>query len=135
LSKKFLDRANKELERAKKALKSSRILLDSGLFEDSISRAYYSVLHAAKAALSIKGIDTDTHEGVRRMFGLHLVKKGEIAKEFARILIAEQEDREIGDYAIGIEIPKDRAAKRVDEAEKFLSEIEKFINNFLNEEK
>jgi len=134
LSEKLFDRANKELERAKKALKSSRILLDSGLFEDSISRAYYSVLHAAKAALSLKGVDTDSHKGVRRMFGFYLVKKGEIAKEYARILIAEQEDREIGDYSIGIEISEDRAAKRVDEAEKFLIEIEKFINNFSNQE-
>lgn len=133
MSKRLYDEADKELQRAKKALKSAQILLNSGLFEDSISRAYYSVLHAAKAALSVKGVDTDTHAGVRRMFGLYLVKKGEIAKEFATILIAEQEDREIGDYAIGIEIPKDRAAKRVDEAEKFLNEIEKFINNSLNE--
>jgi uncharacterized protein (UPF0332 family) len=38
---------------------------------------------------------------------------------------------EIGDYAIGIEISKDRATKRVNEAEKFLSEIEKFVNNSL----
>lgn len=127
MSKNSYDRASKELERAKKALKASKLLLDSGLFEDSISRAYYAVLHAAKAALTLKGIDIDTHEGVKRMFGLHLVKKGEIPKEYARILIAEQEDREIGDYAIEIEIPKDRATKRVVEAEKFLNMIEKFI--------
>jgi len=127
LSKK--DEANKELQRAKKALKSAQILLNSGLQEDSISRAYYSVLHAAKAALAVKGINADTHEGVKRMFGLHLVKKREIDKEYAKILIAEQEDREIGDYAIGIEIPEDRAAKRVNEAERFLNEIENFITN------
>jgi uncharacterized protein (UPF0332 family) len=93
LSESFSVRVDRELKRAKKALKSSKILLDSELFEDSISRAYYSVLHAAKAALSIKGVDTDSHEGVRRMFGLHLVKNGNIGKEFARILVAEQEDR------------------------------------------
>lgn len=127
MSKNLYDRANKELERAKKALKSLKLLLDSELFEDSISRAYYAVLHAAKAALTFKGIDVDTHEGVRRMFGLHLVKKGEIPKEYARILIAEQEDREIGDYAVGIEISRDRAAKRVAEAVKFLNMMEKFI--------
>ena len=126
------DEANKELQRAKKALKSAQILLNSKLLEDSVSRAYYSVLHAAKAALAVKGINVETHEGVKRMFGLHLVKKGEIGKEYAKILIAGQEDREIGDYAIGIDIPEDRAVKRVDEAEKFLIEIERFINNSLN---
>ena len=61
------------------------------------------------------------------MFGLHLVKSGKIEKEFAAILTAEQEDREIGDYDIYIEIEQDRAAKRVNDAEKFVHRIEKYL--------
>ena len=61
------------------------------------------------------------------MFGLHLVKTGKIEREFARILTAEQEDREIGDYDIDIEIEQDTAIKRVQDAEKFIERIEKFL--------
>ena len=44
----------KELDRAREALESSRLLLKGGLLVDALSRAYYAVLHAAKAALLAK---------------------------------------------------------------------------------
>jgi len=92
------DLSQKELTRAKKALQAAKTLLENQLYEDCVSRAYYAVLHAAKAALVTVGIEPESHHAVRRMFGLHLVKAGKIEKEFAKILTAEQEDREIGDY-------------------------------------
>lgn len=94
------DVSQKELSRSKKALSAAKALLAYQLYEDCVSRAYYSVLHAAKAALAIEGIEPQSHHAVRRMFGLYLVKTGKIEKDFARILTAEQEDREIGDYNI-----------------------------------
>jgi len=45
----------------------------------------------------------------------------------AKILTAEQEDREIGDYDIHIEIEQDTALKRVLDAEKFVQRIEKYL--------
>lgn len=101
--------------------------MKEGLFEDCVSRAYYAVLHAAKAALSLAGIESDTHNGVRRMFSLHLVKTEKIEKEFAKILTREQEDREIGDYEVGIEIEEDLARERIEEAEKFVQRIEQYL--------
>ncbi|MBE0477501.1 HEPN domain-containing protein [Candidatus Aerophobetes bacterium] len=119
--------ANKELIRAKKALLAAKTLLEKDLFEDCVSRAYYAVLHAAKAALTLSKIEVDTHNGVRRMFGLHLVKTGKIEKEFAKILTREQEDREMGDYEVGVEIEEETARQRVNEAEKFIRRIEQYL--------
>jgi len=121
------DLSQKELIRAKKALLAAKTLLEHQLYEDCVSRSYYAVLHAAKAALARKGVEPESHHAVRRMFGLHLVKTGEIEKDFARILTAEQEDREIGDYDIHIEIEQDTALKRVRDAEKFVERIEKYL--------
>ena len=121
------DISQKELIRAKKALLAAKTLLENQLYEDCVSRAYYAVLHAAKAALVIEGVEPQSHHAVRRMFGLHLVKTGKIEKEFARILTAEQEDREIGDYDIHIEIEQDTALKRVRDAEKFVDRIDKYL--------
>ncbi len=95
--KRACERAFKELARSKKALLAAKLLIEKDLYEDCVSRAYYAVLHAAKAALALSEVEVDTHKGVRRMFGLHLVKTGKIEREFAKILTAEQEDREIGD--------------------------------------
>ena len=121
------DISQKELIRAKKALLAAKTLLEYQLYEDCVSRAYYAVLHATKAALAIEGVEPQSHHAARRMFGLHLVKTGKIEKEFARILTAEQEDREIGDYDIHIEIEQDTALKRVLDAEKFVERIEKYL--------
>lgn len=120
-------RAQKEMARAHKALLAAKTLLENQLYEDCVSRAYYAVLHAAKAALTTVNIEPQSHYAVRRLFGLHLVKNGKIEKDFAKILTAEQEDREIGDYDICIEIEQDRAAKRVSDAEKFVKRIEKYL--------
>lgn len=119
--------SQKELTRAKKALQAAKILLENQLYEDCVSRAYYAVLHAAKAALVTVGIEPESHYAVRRMFGLHLVKSGKIEKEFAVILTTQQEDRETGDYDIDIEIEQDRATKSVLDAEKFIQRIEKHL--------
>jgi len=121
------ERAVKELSRAKNALLAAKMLIEKNLFEDCVSRAYYAVLHAAKAALALSEVEVDTHNGVRSMFGLHLVKPGKIEREFAKILTAEHEDREIGDYEIYIEIEPARARQRVNEAEKFVQRIEQYL--------
>ncbi|MBA7703309.1 hypothetical protein ES703_112091 [subsurface metagenome] len=121
------DLSQKELTRANKALMAAKTLLENQLYQDCVSRSYYAVLHAAKAALATVGVEPESHHAVRRMFGFHLVKTGKVEKDFARILTAEQEDREIGDYDIDIEIEQDRAAKRVNDAEKFIKRIENHL--------
>lgn len=119
--------SQKELNRAQKALLAAKTLLENQLYEDCVSRSYYAVLHAAKAALVKVGVEAESHQAVRRMFGLHLVKTEQIEKRFAEILTAQQEDREIGDYDIYLDIEQDRASKRVLDAEKFIQRIEKYL--------
>jgi hypothetical protein len=85
--------------------------LENQLYEDCVSRSYYAVLHAAKAALIKIGVEAESHRAVRRMFGLHLVKTEQIEKHFSQILTAQQE----------------RAAKRVHDAERFVRRIEKYL--------
>jgi hypothetical protein len=121
------DSSRKELIRAGKALLAAKTLLENRLYEDCVSRAYYSVLHAAKAVLATEGIEPQSHYAVRRMFGLQFVKTGKIEKDYARILTAEQEDREISDYDIHVEMEQDTAQKRVADAERFLKRIEKYL--------
>ena len=125
---KAIEKAQKELARAKKALRAAKNLLNDDLPEDSVSRAYYAVMHAAKGALALTGIETSSHQGVRNQFGLHLVKPGKIENEYARILDLEYDSREIGDYEIDLEIPREVADERVNSAVEFIKRIEKYIS-------
>ena len=129
MSEKLRQLIDGEITRADSALAASKVLLEKELLDDAVSRAYYASLHAAKAALLSKGIETSSHRGVLSMFGLHLVKSGDIEIEYAKMLAVEKEDREIGDYDITVEISEERAEERVEEAEKFVERIKRFLKH------
>jgi uncharacterized protein (UPF0332 family) len=118
----------KEIERGEKALKAAQLLSENGLYEDAVSRAYYAVLHLAKAALLSQGVRTSSHKGVLAMFGLHLVEKGLIGPDLARILAKEKEERELGDYDVMIDIDQERAKERIRQAEQFITTVKSFLS-------
>ncbi len=62
MSQKSLLLARKELIRAAKSLHAAEMLLEHGLDEDAVSRAYYAVLHASKSALASLDIFPATHQ-------------------------------------------------------------------------
>jgi len=128
MNQKSLILARKELARADKSLRAAETLLEHKLYEDAVSRAYYAVLHASKAALAPLDIFPESHQSVRRMFGLHLVKAKIIEREYATILTAEQEDRELSDYDITLTIGNDRASQRVSDARRFVARIEAYLD-------
>ena len=116
------------MARAGKSMRAANILFAEELFEDAVSRAYYAVLHAARAAPSTLDIAPSTHDGVRRMFGLHLVRPGLLEKEYAVIFTAEKEDRELGDYDVAFDMEKDRAQQRITDAMAFVKRVSRFLD-------
>ena len=79
-----------EWRQAVKTQGAAELLLEAGFYEDAVSRAYYAVLHAAKAALLARDIITESHTAVRRLFGKELVQPGLLEKEWAMILAHAQ---------------------------------------------
>ncbi len=65
------------------ALESAKVLYRSELYDDSISRAYYSILHAARAVLLTQNLVTKSHSGLQRLFGQYFVLTGELEKEYS----------------------------------------------------
>ena len=70
-----------EWRRGISALHAARLMQAEGLYEDSVSRAYYSIFHAARTALHLHSVTTRSHRGIRRLFGLHLIKPGHIESQ------------------------------------------------------
>ena len=116
-----------ELNRAKDSLKAAEQLLEFGLFADSVSRSYYAVYHSARALLLKHSLVPKTHKGVASLFAQHFVKTGKIPKEFMVILKEEKEDRQLGDYEPLEEFDSQRAEKRLNDAKRFLLQMEKLI--------
>lgn len=117
----------KEFERAEKSLKSAQVLLKDNLLEDAISRAYYAILHAAKAALLVESINVESHRAVRRLFGQHLIQTGKINVKYSIILAEEQDDRYLADYDVVFSPEKEQCQKRVEDAENFLGAIKEHL--------
>ena len=115
-----------DLQRAIKAVRAAESLLDNGFPEDAVSRAYYAVLHAARAALMVEGLAARTHTGVRRRFGTDLVQSGSIEGEWAKVLARAQSARETADYDTATAMDEERAADLVDQARRFVARMAEF---------
>ena len=75
-----------EWRRAAESLGAARSCHRDGYYADTVSLAHYAILHSAKASLQFHGITAESHPGVRRMFGQHLVKTGLVEPEWASAL-------------------------------------------------
>lgn len=62
------EHAEGELRLARQALGAASQLLGTGALEDSTSRLYYAVFHAARAALTVHGLYSRTHSGLIHLF-------------------------------------------------------------------
>jgi len=117
----------KELKRSLQSLQAAENLLEDGLLADTISRAYYAVLHAAKAALLKVDVSTRSHRGVIREFSKHFILTNKIEIEYGEILKKAKEDRELSDYDVWGEFEIEQAKTRVEEAKRFVNKIHEFL--------
>lgn len=116
-----------EWRRAAKSLGAAGVLLRAGYSEDSISRTYYAVLHAVKSALFVHDVAVSRHAAARSMFGLHLVRSGEIEREWAGVLAEGLDDRLRADYGIEVGISSEEADDDHEQAKAFLDRIRRYL--------
>jgi len=119
--------AKAHLEKAVKRLRVAEKLLDDNEYEDAVSRAYYAMYHAAKAALAQVNVFPKTHEGVVSEFGKRLVLTGIFPKELGKNLADAKAARETYEYSITATTGKTEAETIVFSAQKFVKAIEKHL--------
>lgn len=87
-----------EWRRATESLQAAEMLAREGYHADAVSRAYYAILHATKAALQVHDVAVESHAAARRLFGYHLVRTDEIEVEWSAFLAEGLDDRLAADY-------------------------------------
>jgi len=115
------------IQKAEKKLEVAERLFKSGDYEDSVSRAYYAVFHAAQALLLTEGEHAESHKGVVTLFGLLFVKTGKFGKNIGKYLANLKDDRESGDYEVFSYIDKETAETALSEAKEFLKEAKLYL--------
>ena len=115
------------LEKARRKLGAAKKLLELGEYEDAVSRAYYCIFHAAKAALASENLFPRTHEGTIREFGSRFIKEKRLPKELGIIFSDARSLRETADYTTKPIIGLDDAKWAVEAAERFLKHIYDYL--------
>jgi hypothetical protein len=119
------ERVQAHLATAREKLSSAERDLQATAYRDCVSRAYYAMYHAARAALLRHRVEPRTHRGVLRMVHQHLVRNGELPRELAQALADVRDLREYGDYGAAAPVTKEDAEAALADARKFLAAAEK----------
>jgi uncharacterized protein (UPF0332 family) len=87
-----------DIERGAEALAAAELLARHGMHPDAVSRAYYAMLHHARALLLTEGHQPKSQGGVAYLLNLHFVRPGLFSADQARAFARLQADREDADY-------------------------------------
>ena len=92
------DLINYRTSRSLETLKEAKILIQNACWNASVNRIYYACYYAVSALLLKTDIGSNSHKGIRQMFGLHFVKKGLVSKNDGRFFSDLYDRRQTGDY-------------------------------------
>lgn len=115
------------LKKSERFLITSKLSLENGDYDSSVSRCYYAMFYAAQALLLKHGLIAASHKGVITLFGQNFIKTGIIDRKFGRALSDAYDKRIIGDYSVEYIITPDEALDVLKKANEFVEEVKKFI--------
>ncbi len=116
-----------QLKITRERLDAAKYLFDGGFYKDSVSRAYYSMYHAAMAILTLKDVKARRPSDVLRVLGLYMIQEEDMGHYYASSLKFAKEEREKGDYDIFAEIGEEEAETIICDAERFLKRVEELV--------
>lgn len=101
------------LQKARRNIRSSNLLLADGDFDTAVSRAYYSMFYIAEALLLSKGLAYSKHSAVIAAFGREFAKAGVMPPEFHAHLRAASEARNISDYQLASHLTEEETTQHI----------------------
>ncbi|TKJ21592.1 MAG: HEPN domain-containing protein [Promethearchaeota archaeon Loki_b32] len=121
------------IEKAKKFMKSAKLLLDVDDFDSSASRIYYAMHYMVEALLLTKNLRIKSHRGLISIFGREFIKTKILPKEVGRQLKDAFDKRQIGDYEISVKINKKDIEELLKIGQRFIEKLMDYLveNNFL----
>ena len=125
--------ARHRLERAREALREGDALQSADALRGAISRFYYAALHAARAMLAVRGVDSARHSGVISLFQMHFVKTNLIPGEVARGLPRAFEKRLNSDYADFSEVTSEDVTRVRTDVSRFIEACATLLERLLRE--
>ena len=126
-----IDLSRYRIDKAKRLLEDAQSLYDAASYESAINRIYYAVLTAARALLILRGIDPETHEGVKTMLTKEFIRTGLLPKEFGETFRSIQARRIDSDYGDYVEISIKEASESLKQSQEFVKKLEGVLNDMI----
>ena len=86
------------LEKSNRMIQQVKDFIPLKYWDTIANRLYYAAFYVVTALLIQNGIQVQTHQGVKRMFGYHFVKTGIIDSKYASLYSCLFSMRQTGDY-------------------------------------
>lgn len=115
------------LGKARRNIRSARMLLADGDYDTAVSRAYFAMFYVAEALLLSKGLAYSKHSAVIAAFGKEFAKPGVLPAEFHAHLREAAEARNISDYQVGSLLTEEATAQHISRAEELLVAAERLL--------
>ena len=115
------------VEKAKRFLKSSKLLLDAKDYDSTVSRVYYAMFFSTEALLLTKSLAPKSHSGLISLFGEHFVKTNIFSREMGRQLNRAYDKRLMGDYGTAIIIDTNEAKGLLNIGQDFIKNIADYL--------
>jgi len=122
--------ARAHLKKAVERLRVAEKLFRDGDYEDSVSRAYYAMYHAARAALASANVFPKTHEGVVSEFGRSLVLTEIFDRQLGKDLADAKAARETYEYSVTATVGKQEAEAILSNAQRFLDAVKRRLEEW-----
>ena len=120
--------ARHRLERADAACRDGDLLAEQHSYGGAANRYYYAALHAARALLATRNVDSARHAGVIALFQQHFVKSGDFPADVARALPRSFEKRLSSDYSDFVDISADEIDRVRTEVHAFIDACREFLS-------
>ena len=108
---------------ATESLEAARLLASRGFHPDAVSRAYYAIPYAARAALASRGIAVKTHGGILQRFGELFVTPGLLPSELTTAFGKAMAIRNRADYSTAVRPGKEDSEAVLKDAERFVEAV------------
>ena len=120
------------LSSAKEKLNSAKVLLEAGLYKDSVGRSYYAIFCAIRAVLAVRQVDFSKHAGVIAYFQKEFIKTEVFDKKYSKYLQQAFQIRNSCDYDDFFIVSKQDAEEQYIRATEMLTIIEEYIGQSRN---
>lgn len=117
------------INRSAELLEDAKLLADNRRWRSCVNRLYYSSFHLITALLSIDGITTKSHDGLKTKFLQSYIKSEIIEIEYGKLYARLLDWRQESDYSVYLDFNEEDVLPLIDKIEKFNLLMKSLINS------